>query len=346
MNFTQVFESNGWKNFMAKLYGIGAAVVIIGALFKIQHWAGAGYMLTVGLGTEAIIFFFSAFEPLHEEDDWSLVFPQLGGLGDDDEVIKPTYPTPTVGGGGPSAIEKFDKLLENAEINPGMFDKLGEGLNSLSKTTASLGDMTDATVATTEYADNVKVAAETVTKLTDVYQQSTESVSESAADLSEAYSKAANNVSGSGENFADVLNKSSESLTEIIDQSGNDFASTIAKAGDDFAVSYGQLADSMNIDFSSVTEGNKTYVDHLDSLNKNLSALNAVHELELQSTNDRLQTSQELYDGIEEMMGSMKNTLGEAHRYNENLENLNQKLNALNNVYGGMLNAMNVNSNI
>ena len=54
-----------WKSFMAKLYGFGAAIVIIGAMFKIMHWPGAGPMLVVGLSTEAVIFFFSAFEPPH-----------------------------------------------------------------------------------------------------------------------------------------------------------------------------------------------------------------------------------------------------------------------------------------
>ena len=69
--------SKAWKKFMAKLYGIGAAVVIIGAMFKIQHWPFASLLLVVGLSTEAVIFFFSAFEPLHEEPDWSLVYPEL-----------------------------------------------------------------------------------------------------------------------------------------------------------------------------------------------------------------------------------------------------------------------------
>ena len=69
--------SKKWKNFMAKLYGIGAAVVIVGALFKIQHWPMASFFLILGLSTEAIIFFFSAFEPPHEDPDWSLVYPEL-----------------------------------------------------------------------------------------------------------------------------------------------------------------------------------------------------------------------------------------------------------------------------
>ena len=66
-----------WKKFMAKLYGWGAAIVIIGALFKIEHLPGASLMLIVGLGVEAFIFFMSAFEKQHEEPDWSIVYPQL-----------------------------------------------------------------------------------------------------------------------------------------------------------------------------------------------------------------------------------------------------------------------------
>ena len=74
-------RSNGYKNFMSKLYGWGAAVVIIGALFKINHWPGGTIMLIIGMGTETVIFFLSAFEPPHVEFDWTLVYPQLAGIG-------------------------------------------------------------------------------------------------------------------------------------------------------------------------------------------------------------------------------------------------------------------------
>ncbi len=69
-----------WKNFMAKLYGWGAAVVILGALFKIQHWPGAGVMLTIGLLTEAFIFLFSAFEKPLDQPVWSLFYPELADM--------------------------------------------------------------------------------------------------------------------------------------------------------------------------------------------------------------------------------------------------------------------------
>ena len=87
INMAELVESEGWKNFMAKLYGIGAAVVILGALFKIMHWPMASEMLIVGMGTEVFIFVFSAFEPMHEEVDWTLVYPELAGI--DDEEFSP-----------------------------------------------------------------------------------------------------------------------------------------------------------------------------------------------------------------------------------------------------------------
>lgn len=74
------FESKTGKNIMSKAYGIGASVVIVGALFKIMHWKGADAMLIIGMGVEAVIFLISAFEPPHQEPDWTLVYPELAGL--------------------------------------------------------------------------------------------------------------------------------------------------------------------------------------------------------------------------------------------------------------------------
>ena len=119
--------SKKWKNFMAKLYGLGAAVVIVGALFKIMHWPGAGPMLVVGLTTEAIIFIFSAFEPLHEDPNWELVYPELALAHDEDFDVHAYISEKGVsgavmggGGGGGSATgitEQFDNLLEEAKID-------------------------------------------------------------------------------------------------------------------------------------------------------------------------------------------------------------------------------------
>jgi gliding motility-associated protein GldL len=86
MTFSKFLRSKKYKKVMSMIYGFGASIVIIGALFKINHYQYANELLAIGLITEAIIFFFSAFEPPHIEPDWSLVYPQLAGMYHDDAV--------------------------------------------------------------------------------------------------------------------------------------------------------------------------------------------------------------------------------------------------------------------
>ena len=90
MSSNSFFESKQFKKIMAYVYGWGAAVVIIGALFKIMHWPGANLMLILGLGTEALIFFISVFEPMHAEYDWTLVYPELAGIEPSEKKAKGT----------------------------------------------------------------------------------------------------------------------------------------------------------------------------------------------------------------------------------------------------------------
>ena len=88
MRISELVQTAGWRKFMAKLYGWGASVVLVGALAKLQHWPWAGVALIVGMSTEAIIFFFSAFEPVSEEVDWSIVYPELAGIEEDPEEAR------------------------------------------------------------------------------------------------------------------------------------------------------------------------------------------------------------------------------------------------------------------
>ncbi len=297
MNLSEIVQSSGWKNFMAKLYGLGASIVIVGALFKIMHWPFAGTLLSVGLLTEACIFFFSAFEPLHEEVDWTLVYPELAGIGDEDEIEQ--YKGPTRGGS--SALEKFDSLIESAEITPDLFRKLGQGLNNLSETTSKLSDISNASVATNEYVDNIRTATSTINEHTETYVQSSVDLKESVGKLSESYDKTANLIEESGRN-------------------------------------YQQLSDS----FSHIQDGSKSYSEQLETLNKNLSALNAVYELQLQGTNEHLKTTEDLYSGLDQMMEDLKSSAEDSKRYREEVAKLSDNLSALNTIYGNMLSAMNV----
>jgi gliding motility-associated protein GldL len=240
-----------WKNFMAKLYGFGASIVIIGAMFKIQHWPGAGPMLVLGLSTEALIFFFSAFEKPHEDPDWSLVYPELAGLPDGE------------GGGVLAATQELDNLLEDANIGPELLESLGSGLNKLSDSTNKLGDITDASVATNEYVENMRSASTNV------------------GELSQAYMKASSSIGSmvvSEEDGASVRNemrKMGENLTQLNSQYHTQLEGTRAFLENSQSV-HGGMTELMGTLNDSVSDAQK-YKEEVAQLANNISSLNRVY---------------------------------------------------------------------
>ena len=171
-----------WKLFMAKLYGIGAAIVIVGALFKIMHWPFAGPMLVIGLGTEAVIFFFSAFEPLHEDPKWELVYPELA-LAHDESFDLHAYldekgESGLMNGGGSvtGITEKFDSLLEEAKIDAELLNRLGDGIRTLSDNAEGLKAVSGAAAATDSYVASLESASIQVRGLSNTYERASESI--------------------------------------------------------------------------------------------------------------------------------------------------------------------------
>ena len=302
MGLAQMTQTHAWKNFMAKLYGIGASVVIIGALFKIMHWPGAGPMLMAGLGTEAIIFFFSAFEPLHEEIDWTLVYPQLAGLEDDDE-IEIAAGTPKSSG---EALASFDSMLEKAG-GADLFGKLGDGITNLNERVNDLANISDAAMATNEFTNNVKNASSSVSELSDAYKSSVSNVN----------------------NSTEALNYSVENLSDAYSQS----AQQVTEKGGNFVTAYERLTENMDIDFSALKDGNDKYSGQVDTLNKNLTALNAIFELQLNDAD------------LDKMMDDLNGSVEQSRKYHNEIKKLGSRLESLNNIYGNMLSAMNVNLN-
>jgi gliding motility-associated protein GldL len=156
-----------YKSIMPKVYGLGAAVVIVGAMFKILHLPGAGVFLSVGLTTEAIIFFLSAFEPQHREIDWSKVYPELA----DDFDGPPAARRQVSGGGGQdgSVTKKLDHMLESAKIGPELIENLGKGMKNMAESASKMANLSNAAVATNEYAQNVQSASKSLQEMNKSY---------------------------------------------------------------------------------------------------------------------------------------------------------------------------------
>jgi len=223
MGIKKLVRSKGYKNFMSKLYGWGASVVIIGALFKINHYPGASEMLIVGLGTEAIIFFFSAFEPPHVEPDWSLVYPELAGLYHEEEITESKKTSAKKG----TLSQELDKMLEEAKIGPALIESLGKGLHNLSETTSKLTDITNASIATNEYAVNIKNAASSANELAHTFKKTSEVINQDAIvseDFMNNVKKASNSVSHLAETYEEIsqnLNKDVKTTDEYVNSLKN-----------------------------------------------------------------------------------------------------------------------------
>ena len=149
-------NSKKFKSRMAKLYGWGASVVILGALFKLEDWPFASTLLILGLGTEAVIFFFSAFEKPHEEPDWSLVYPELAYMKDPDA----SNLTPT---------QELDNMLENANVDQALITRLGDNLRSFNETVEGVSKSMDAVAATGEYSDQMREASRKLAEMNTYY---------------------------------------------------------------------------------------------------------------------------------------------------------------------------------
>lgn len=247
---------------MPKIYGIGASIVILGALFKINHYPGADLMLVIGLTTEAIIFFFSAFEPKHKEPDWAKVYPELAEDYDGDGLVAE--------GSNGSVSKQLDHLLESAKIGPELIDSLGKGFHHLSDSVGRMADLSDAAVATDEYTQNVK------------------SASQSLVDMNR---------------------------------------------------SYGATVEAMS-EMTTASEDAKRYHEEVQNVTKNLGALNAVYELELQDANNHLKAMNKFYANISTAMDSMAEASQQSEHFKAQLTNLTGNLTRLNTVYGNMLTAM------
>jgi gliding motility-associated protein GldL len=317
MGITEIVQSSGWKSFTAKLYGFGASIVIIGALFKIQHWPGAGVALTSGLLIEAVIFFFSAFEPLHEELDWTLVYPELAGMSDPDEIDEfkeQAIADRNVG------LQKFDELFQQSQINAEDVRSLGKHLNTISSTTETIGDITSASLATKEYFDKMGNAAQNMDNVATAYGTNTGVLNESVNTLAESYKNTASLIDSKGKDIADKFAASSANLT----------------------ATYEAMSGEVKQEHSNISQSQKQFNDQLATLNKNLAELNSSYADQVKGSQDHLQGTAGVYKGLNDMISSLQVSVEETQKYKSEIVKLSESLSELNNVYGNMLTAMSI----
>ena len=248
----------------------GATIVIIGLLFKIQHWPYGGFFISRGLGMEAFLFAILGFQRDTTEIDWTRAYPELS------EDYKGELPTSSsrgaIGSGSDfSETAALDKMMQDANIGPELIRSLGDGLRTFGDKVAAISRVTDAGNATTVFTEKIKTASDSYDK------------------LSAAFDNASAN---------------------LIEMAGSEVDS-------------------------------KTYHEQVVTMAKNLSALNAVYELELQDSSNHLKSMSKFYKDMEVTMQNFTESVYGSQQFKTEVNQLAKSLSSLNAVYGNMLSAMN-----
>ena len=168
------------KKAMNFAYGMGAAVVILGALFKITHlefgFITGNLMLTIGLVTEALIFGLSAFEPVDNELDWSLVYPELAGGEAKARKVKTEDATDAQG----LLSQKLDAMLKEAKVDSALMESLGNSIKNFEGAAKAISPTVDAVASTKKYSEEMTRAAGQLEALNGLYQVQLQSAERNA----------------------------------------------------------------------------------------------------------------------------------------------------------------------
>lgn len=172
-------QSRSSKQLFNMAYGLGASIVILGALFKILHWElgplNGGLLLAVGLITEAIIFAISAFEPVDDDLDWSLVYPELAG-GTANERKKMLEAQDAEG----LLSKKLDEMLKDARIDSELMNSLTTSIRSFEGAAKGMAPTAEAMNSTKKYSEEMALAAAQMESLNSLYRVQVESTSRHA----------------------------------------------------------------------------------------------------------------------------------------------------------------------
>ncbi|WP_028297276.1 gliding motility protein GldL [Olivibacter sitiensis] len=237
----------------------GASIVIIGAMFKINHWGGSlgTYLIGAGLTIEAILFFLTGLYPPAEDPHWEKVYPELA-----DDYSGPLPVRQNVAA-APSSTAALDKMLNDANLSPKSFEQLGAGLKVFSEKIGAINQIADASLDTREFSEKLRTASSKFDSLSIAFEKATSnlsSIGETKTDT-EAYqtqvTKLATNLGALNSIYESELKESSSNLQKI-----NSY--------------YTNLAETLQ-NFADSSENTAKFKEEANKLAKNVATLNSIY---------------------------------------------------------------------
>lgn len=260
-----ILESRNGKKILNGIFSIGAAVVIVGALGKINHTSWGGPALTAGMVTEVCIFILMAFIPPDKEYHWEKVIPNLNISPEEDKNFDPSkVQLPLLGGAAtPSPLHGLEEMLKQADITPVNLKRLSDNFQRLNSTVEKMSEIGDMVSATGDYAQKTKEAAQALTHMTQAYNNAAHAVASFSA-ASESTKQFHEQVQSMTKNLASL-----NAIYELELQDTNNHL----KAMNSFYTNLLSASQTM----SQSAEDAKTTQTQIALLAKNLTNLNAVY---------------------------------------------------------------------
>lgn len=312
------FQTKGYKVVSGFIYGWGASCVIIGALFKIMHFPGAGIILTVGMLVEAAIFFFSAFEPYMEHYDWARVFPQLGKK----NIAAPQPETALAGMVDLQPAQPLNALkgLEQKDI-----DDLKRGIRKIADSADSFSSIA---VNAPEVAKKIHGMVNTFDRLDNNARQVGDTLENSVQTLACGYTEINRIMTVSTRDLSEKIRENCSKMFEGMTQSGEQFAGL------------GRLVEEQTRRFRTDADSCSQQVN---TTAHNIAALNALYEIQIKETKNSLEVFRKVQGETNEILKHVADSRESASRFKQETHELAVKVNSLNDVYGNMLGLVNNN---
>ena len=313
--FMAWYESYKGKRVTGIVYSVGAAVVIVGALFKILHWPGAAEVLMVGMLTEAFLFMIGTLDKPHPTYQWQEVFPQLLGAGTNPEELAhyASRPRPTLLGGGvgdseapahseaPAAAPASApaKVAVSAALDPSSMKSLEDGIKTFSTAAKQIGELGEVASKNLNLGEKMNAACEA----TDKYIAGQESLA---------------------------------SVTQTLGQQFVDTVKVLSAGTDAFSKSYTDMADNLK----TAVDSSKTYSDGVSSLATKTQDVVSFYENQIAVLNSQTQAFKEADSDVKKLQTTIKEAVANGEKYKDATRVLADQIQQLNGIYGNMLNAL------
>lgn len=319
--FQDFLVSYNGKVMLNYAYSWGASIVILGALFKLTHLPGANLMLWIGMGTEVLVFFVSAFDRPYKSYKWESVFPNIKISGADSVNEK---------GNSPADNQNLADAIEAVNASISAQQDVAEEIHFKHHTLATnLADANES-VAT---RDSFQQGRDRVVVLGDVSQQKGENVT---SGISAEVAANSPEIADATAVYLGKLQTMADSLERF-----NSATNSLSEVSDTLLKSYKSISENSD----SITSNSEGYVEQMQSLNRNLMGLNTIYEIQLKSISSQIDTIDKVNVGLKRIKDMYEGSTGNSEKFNAEAEKMAQQIEELNNVYARMLKAMTVNMN-